>query len=85
MSEVKAFKAYRVFKIRSNNNNEKYYINYTKNKGYICMQLHNLITRYNKAGNDPEKYNDFMIIAMNDLIIDELDGFDTFDEAKEYI
>ncbi len=86
MSEVKTEeKDYRVFKLCSKNT-DKYYIDYTKHKGYISMVLHNLITRYNKYGNDLERYKDFFyVIASNDIYIEELSVFSTYVEAKDYI
>jgi hypothetical protein len=82
MSDVKEF---RVYVIRSKNSN-KYYIDYSKHKGYICMQLHNMISRYKKNGNNLEKYRDFYsVIALNDLLIEELNGYDLFDDAMNYI
>jgi hypothetical protein len=78
-------KEYRVFKL-SSKNSEKYYIDYTKHKGYISMVLHNLITRYNKYGDNLERYKEFFyVIACNDIYIEELNAFESYVEAKDYI
>jgi hypothetical protein len=78
-------KDYRVYIVKSKNS-DRYYINFSKHKGYISMVLHNMISRYKKIGNKPEKYRDFFyIIALNELSIKELCGFDKYEDALEYI
>ena len=78
-------KKYRVFKLTSKNSDE-YYIDYVNGNGYMCMQLHNLITRYKKNGNIPEKYKDFFyIISKSDLMIITLESFESYEEARDYI
>jgi hypothetical protein len=87
MSEdnIKDNKEYRVYIVNSKNS-ERYYISYSRHKGYISMVLHNMISRYKKIGNKPEKYREFFyIIALNDLSIKELGGFDKYEDAIEYI
>jgi hypothetical protein len=86
MSDInKENKNYRVY-ILTSKNSERYYISYSKHKGYITMVLHNMISRYKKIGNKPEKYRDFFyIIALNDLSIKELCGFDKYEDAIDYI
>lgn len=83
--EKKVEKEYRVFKLCSKNT-EKYYIDYTKHKGYLSMVLHNMITRYHKFGEDLEKYKEFFyIISYNDLYIEELGVYSTYVEANDFI
>jgi len=82
MSEDKKM---RVYKLISKNCDE-YYIDYSNNKGYICMLLHNMISRYKNNGYKAERYKDyFYIISKNDVMIEELCFVDSPEEAVEYI
>lgn len=78
-------KKYRVFKVKSANS-DKYYIDYTKNNGYMCMRLHNMISSYKKLGNNPEKFKAYYyIISLDDVMIEEIGIFDTYEEVREFI
>ena len=78
-------KDYRVYKLCSKNS-DKYFIDYTNHKGYMSMVLQNMLMRYRKYGNIPEKYKEFFyLISKNDIFIEELYVFNDYDKAREYI
>ena len=86
MSEsIEENKIYKVYKITSSNTNY-YYVDYTKNRGYLSMVIHGLLLRYKKNGNNPEKYcNWFYVLSKGDIKIEELNTFDNYSETEEYL